>query len=330
MEMDRSYMTKRILNLTLEIIYLLTGENYVAFKFSDGLVASNLMKTQHHTAQPPSQSLKKNKKVQEVTSEIIELLTGEVPIRCQDGTVYFSMEGWDYLEGHKGLYEDDMMDNQAPFTSPDGTRNTPERCPRPLYSRDSPQEYQEIPQDSQKECLTKCKTPDTEEDVIYVKDNDPCKEEEIPPEIRTDPGDTQKEVKVEEDTEGIKIEEEDVPIVIGTGQEKWNNTEKFVMNSPETTNDITFDSPEEIPINAHLHSVLHSTDLTTENSTYGRSFPNHSTPVTHHTDHKVGQPYPCSIDGHCFTQRAGPMSHQMPHTTEKPYSCSVCGKCFTQ
>ncbi|CAI9558754.1 unnamed protein product [Staurois parvus] len=227
MEKEPSHVTERILNLTLEIVYLLTEENYIAFKISDGLVASKEMKTQSQveppspppsnkevqevtseinellngensitfklskgfvapnlktqspTAQPPSHSLGKNRNVQDVITEIIDLLTGE--------------EG-QCLEGHKDLYKEVMMENHPPLTLPDGpsSGNPPVRCPSPLYSRDSEplgiqKDDQVILDTNQTDCSTEAN--EKVEDLSVISD-DPCKEEEIPPEISTDPGDT--------------------------------------------------------------------------------------------------------------------------------------------
>ncbi|KAM4031013.1 uncharacterized protein ACNLHF_018592 isoform 1-T2 [Anomaloglossus baeobatrachus] len=104
-------LTGIVLNLTLEIIYLLTGEDFALVKKPESLITE---------PPPPSPTPEKSnmEKIIKLTNKIIELLTGEVPIRCQDVTVHFSMEEWEYIEEHKDLYKDVIMKNHQNPTSP--------------------------------------------------------------------------------------------------------------------------------------------------------------------------------------------------------------------
>ncbi|XP_063805642.1 zinc finger protein ZFP2-like isoform X2 [Pseudophryne corroboree] len=184
MDTGRNHMTERILHLTLKIIYLLTGENYTVVKKTSGKcetpnncirVLDGLSRTQSPIPVPPPPSLiherNNDQKILELTNKIIQLLTGEVPIRCEDVMVYFSMEEWEYIEEHRGLYKDVMMENHRPLTSLDGTsnRNTPERCLRPLYSQDHTEESRSVPQEGQGEDRTAVKVEDLKvEEETYV------------------------------------------------------------------------------------------------------------------------------------------------------------------
>ncbi|KAG9472856.1 hypothetical protein GDO78_016536 [Eleutherodactylus coqui] len=110
----------------MEIIYLLTGENYTMVKktSADGTTPNSHLhesggwsRGQSPITEAPPHLPIHEQKILELTNKITELLTGEVPIRCQDVTVHFSMEEWEYLEGHKDLYNDIMIENHHPLIS---------------------------------------------------------------------------------------------------------------------------------------------------------------------------------------------------------------------
>ncbi|XP_073518337.1 uncharacterized protein [Phyllobates terribilis] len=178
MDMDRDKMVERIFHLTLEILFRLTGEDYTLVKKTSSERCQDPVSEGWErplstiTGPPPHPLIHEDinaQKIVELTYKMIELLTGEVPIRCQDVTVYLSMEEWEYLEGHKDLYKDVMMEVPQPLTSPDLSSK---RCPRPLLPQDCKQEDPNVPQDHQGEDLTHINTTET-----YVRGDERFKEE---------------------------------------------------------------------------------------------------------------------------------------------------------
>ncbi|KAM4032791.1 uncharacterized protein ACNLHF_019952 [Anomaloglossus baeobatrachus] len=182
MNKDRDKMVERLINLTLEILFRITGEDYIVVKTSSDRCQAPVPEGWGGTLSPipgppPHPRIHEDindQKILELTYRMIELLTGEVPIRYQDVTVYFSMEEWEYLEGHKDQYKDVMMEENPPRTSPVRTskRTTPERHPG---AQDWSQDHQLVNQD---EVLNHCPTTDImEEEEKYVRGDEQCKKE---------------------------------------------------------------------------------------------------------------------------------------------------------
>uniref|UniRef100_A0A8C5PS03 C2H2-type domain-containing protein n=1 Tax=Leptobrachium leishanense TaxID=445787 RepID=A0A8C5PS03_9ANUR len=124
----RDPLSQRILDLTLEMIFLLTGEGHMVVKIHEMISDSSHHQIEGHgrsqsfnTESPPHSGIheQNHEKILELSNQIIRLLTGEVPIRCEDVTVYLSMEEWEYVERHKELYEDVMMEDHQPVITPD-------------------------------------------------------------------------------------------------------------------------------------------------------------------------------------------------------------------
>ncbi|XP_073403829.1 uncharacterized protein [Dendrobates tinctorius] len=336
MDNDKVKMVERILHLTLEILFRLTGEDYTVVKKTSSErcqapVSEGWGRPLSPITGPPPHPLIhediNDQKILELTYKMIELLTGEVPIRCQDVTVYFSMEEWEYLEGHKDLYKDIMMEIPRPLTSPalSSERTTPERCPRPLLPQECEEEENlSVPQDHQ--------GSDMNNIIIetFVIGDERCKEEnptyDYPDDITR------------------------------------SSNDYLISKTRAEDHDITPDMHEEHAIIPDLSPALHSKNLPPEsfhqflssidqhkNDTRGaehqkayiwetpfscsvcdKSFNQKSQLVRHERNHTGEKPFPCSECGKCYSNKSRLVRHQRIHTGEKPFSCTECGKCFNQ
>ncbi|PIO24912.1 hypothetical protein AB205_0081940, partial [Aquarana catesbeiana] len=193
---------------------------------------------------------------------------------------------------------------------PPNTRNPPERCPHPLFSRDSTPEDHTIPH--------------------CYKSGDPI---DIEFEVKAEEegryvGDDQQ--SMEEDGIMETFIEEDTPTEISTvdGREMRKTSEDCLTLSPDCKvedEDITQYSPGENPTTSNVHPAPHSVD--------GPSYSSYPEEPQTVRDGAVLPPekrFPCTECGRCFHSKYNLNVHKSSHTGEKQYSCPECGKCFSQ
>ncbi|KAM3913728.1 uncharacterized protein RB166_018920 isoform 8-T10 [Leptodactylus fuscus] len=293
MDRDKKETTEKILSLTLEIIYLLTGEDYVVVKkksgehltTSSGRVSGGLRKIQYPIMKSSPLITKRSneQKILELTNKIIELLTGEDS------------------EEENDLDKKVLRRNKWTLKSPDGSskRNTPEKCLSYLYSRDLSEESHIATQNDQGN------------DFIVVKVEDVCEDEEMY-------------------GRDIQMCRDDFPTYINQEHSNRNTSVKRLTLPQDCAieDNIIEDSLEES--DPHIHSVPHSEELPSDPAMYGEWLTNNLDIVTHSTSHRGGKIFPCVLCDKCFTRKSSLVRHQRIHTGEKPYSCSECRKSFTR
>ncbi|XP_073529825.1 uncharacterized protein [Phyllobates terribilis] len=349
--------SRRIIQCALEIISLLSGEDYtiVRKRLSDCVTPNiHLQGSTGQSKTLTTESLHSpipETKILELASKITELLTGEVPLRCQDVALYFSMEEWDYVEGHRDLYMDILVEEHRLFTSLDDSRrrNSPERCPAPLYSQDCPEKN--VPENPRGEDLIDIKVEviDEEEETEFMAEQQYGLGVRNPPERCPAPlcsqdcpeshqGGDLTIIKVEDEEEQMMDDQpcmrdvkEETPGDDTAGRPSKNCTEEFMLSKNKVEDeDIMQHSPEGNLITMNIYPGLHNTDLSYNSSNYEESSPDQSQIVTTNASQKGNKRFQCGECGKQFTKSSGLFAHRRIHTGEKPYSCSKCGKCFTR
>ncbi|XP_071986803.1 gastrula zinc finger protein XlCGF66.1-like [Engystomops pustulosus] len=314
-------MTQRILDLTLEILHLLTGEDYSPVKKT----------SRGETSCVRSRTMANEQKILNLSWKIIELLNGEVPVRCQDVTVHFSLEEWDYIEEHKDQYQDLMLQDPRTRTSPDGDNEEApaERCLSPMCSQDFPQE---IPGVQASHPGTEGSTCCKDEDLVKIKDEVRKLEEELK-------------------TEHVSPEEETPTYINNDGKYSSSDTWDKGRDPHCKPEESLVPEPQDEPLH-HLHllaaltsdsssleepsaltevlkpGAVRRNDKTFQCSDCCKTFAQNADLIRHLRTHTGERPFSCTECGKCFTQKSALVYHRRIHTGERPFLCYDCGKCF--
>ncbi|XP_068113460.1 oocyte zinc finger protein XlCOF6-like isoform X2 [Hyperolius riggenbachi] len=340
MEEDWSHMTKRLLNLILEVYTLLTGEEYLMSRNASGgslPTSSSLHKpslitvSPHYCLMPFSMrpERRKKKKILEVTRKMIELLMGEVAMRCQGVSVYFSMEEWQYIEEHQDLYKDAMMEIYQNFSN--------------VTMEERKNHLNETILDITLQIISLL----TGENFPPVKSGDHVTITVPPPHS----GRHNKEKILEITRKMIELLTGEVPmrcqdVTIYFSMEEWQYIEghQDLYKDAMMESQLPLTSPGRSPSIRNLSEtrLSVSTDYTTdgdvtpdcpeENPITPNTFPRSVHPPGSgraHSGKPRGEGFICSECGKCYMYKTSLQRHARTHAEERPFSCAESETTFT-
>uniref|UniRef100_A0A8C5PXN1 C2H2-type domain-containing protein n=1 Tax=Leptobrachium leishanense TaxID=445787 RepID=A0A8C5PXN1_9ANUR len=331
MNKEKNQTSERILNLTLEIIYLLTGEDYMIVKKPGDTVAQSescpsegfCSSTLSIGGSVPPYSLtneRNNDKILELSSKIIHPLTGE------------------YLDAHHDLYKDMMMENSQPISLLDCvsedrsdkkinprtkylTNKLQKKQPRPVKTIVQPVGAREDVNLTDPDIFTPTDNPQVEYRSSPVKEeSSSCVERNL----------TDNDVYARTQTEypSTHVKEESVPFeevnIIDTSMYAPDD-----YTHPEYTTSQLDDESATCPV-GNLANPDHYTTAENSQVEYLVKMKEHrkSNSITSRI-HNRATVMRCNECGKGFHRITAFIAHQRTHSSQRIYSCVECQKPFT-